>query len=82
MSAAFYGRLLHSVSWRSVNSPAQSCQAPEPQAFLYAFDLLELLYVKEGENYHQVELSQDELCDVIASYEAHIRRLKTITHTC
>jgi hypothetical protein len=31
------------------------------------------LYVKDGENYHQIERSQDELCDVIASYEAHIR---------
>jgi hypothetical protein len=31
------------------------------------------LYVKDGENYHQVERTQDELCDVIASYEAHIR---------
>ena len=31
------------------------------------------LYVKDGENYHQVERTKDELCDVIASYEAHIR---------
>jgi hypothetical protein len=45
-------------------------QAGRPRA-IYAWH--GKLYVKDGENYHQVERTKDELCDVIASYEAHIR---------
>ena len=31
------------------------------------------LYVKDGERYHQVERTTDELCDMTARYEAHVR---------
>jgi hypothetical protein len=31
------------------------------------------LYVKDGDRYHQVERTNDELCDMTARYEAHVR---------
>ena len=31
------------------------------------------LYVKDGERYHQIEGTHDELCDMTARYEAHVR---------
>jgi hypothetical protein len=31
------------------------------------------LYVKDGERYHQVGRTNDELCDMTARYEAHVR---------
>ncbi len=31
------------------------------------------LYVRDGERYRHVERTHDELCDMTASYEAHMR---------
>jgi hypothetical protein len=31
------------------------------------------LHVKDGGRYHQVERTDDELCDMTARYEAHVR---------